>query len=713
MKDDPERRIRFGPFEADLAAGELRKDGRVVRLQDQPFQILATLLDRPGEVITRDELRLRLWPGDSYGDFDQGLNTAVNKLREALGDSPSNPRFVETLPKRGYRFIHLVERLGKPSGERRLSAWQPERKRAAALTLAAILAIPAAVLSLRAGRRSEPQPQLPLRRFTVRRPDPTYTLLDARRVAISPNGRHVAIVADAGVGRLWIQDLDQEQPRLIEGSGGALTVFWSPDSGTVGFAVAGGKLRKVPARGGAPAPVAETGCAHISGAAWSPDGASILFACSSPTGLYVTPSAGGTPERVVSPEMLEGELQERAEEPFQKSSCVFNPHFLPIKGGGQTVLFVYKGQLMAKNLRTGRQHAAGPGFEPVYASEGYLLYRLGTDLWARPFSPQQAKFAGEGALVARNATDASVASDGTLVYRDAVFEQLAWVDRRGARLETAGPVVKGAWYPAVSPDGSRIAAETLENDSLDIWVSDARGARIRLTSHPATEILPVWSPSGDEVAFGSYQAGNIDIFVRKADGGPEGRPLVATPHNERVSDWSRDGRYITYSMAHPDNGHDLWYLERNAGGGWEPHPFLRTEFNEKSPKLSPDGRYVAYLSDESGRDEVYVRQFPSGSRKWAVSSGGASQMRWSRNGREIFYVEAGALVAAEVRLSPGFEAGPATRLFAHSAFNSSWTDANYDVSPDGRRVLVSERVGGQEPVIHVVQNWLAGFQSRR
>src|SRR3989442_15711127 len=93
------RQIRFGPYEADLAAGELRKNGRPVRLQEQPFQVLAALLDRPGEVVTRDELRERLWVGDTFVDFDQGLNTAINKLREALGDSPANPRFVGTLPK--------------------------------------------------------------------------------------------------------------------------------------------------------------------------------------------------------------------------------------------------------------------------------------------------------------------------------------------------------------------------------------------------------------------------------------------------------------------------------------------------------------------------------------------------------------------------------------------------------------------------------------
>ena len=103
------RLIRFGVFEADLAAAELRKSGVRIRLQEQPFQVLAYLLDHPGEVVTREELRQKLWPADTFVDFDHSLNTAVNKLREALGDSAASPRYVETLARRGYRFVAPVQ----------------------------------------------------------------------------------------------------------------------------------------------------------------------------------------------------------------------------------------------------------------------------------------------------------------------------------------------------------------------------------------------------------------------------------------------------------------------------------------------------------------------------------------------------------------------------------------------------------------------------
>ena len=157
------KRIRFGPFEADAAAGELRKDGRLIRLQELPFQLLLSLLDRPGEVVTRDELRQRLWPDDSFGDFDQGLNTAINKLREALGDSAAGPKFVETVPKRGYRFIQALESEPPPAQP------PPSRPKVSWRWIAGAAAILVVVLIASfAFRPADPPVRLPLRRFSSR-----------------------------------------------------------------------------------------------------------------------------------------------------------------------------------------------------------------------------------------------------------------------------------------------------------------------------------------------------------------------------------------------------------------------------------------------------------------------------------------------------------------------------------------------------------------
>jgi Tol biopolymer transport system component len=352
---------------------------------------------------------------------------------------------------------------------------------------------------------------------------------------------------------------------------------------------------------------------------------------------------------------------------------------------------------------------------PVYSASGHLVYRSGndsSDLWAQPFSPKTLEATGAPFPIARNGADPSVAADGTLVYLDSYSEQLVWLNRQGQRISELGVPAKDIYYPAVSPTGRFVAAEIMENLNLDVWVYEAaRGARTRLSAHPEIEMVPVWSPAEDMVAYGSYRAGNSDIFLRGADAGAEEIVLVNEAQPERPSDWSRDGESILYAVLTSDNGSDLWYLKRSDQGAWEPRPFLTTPFHEKVAKFSPDGRYVAYLSDESGRDEVYVRSFPAGARKWTVSTSGAAQPRWRRDGREIFYVEGGSLVAVPVRTEPEFAAGTPVRLFAHAAF-TRWTDANYDVSSDGQRVLVAESLGGRgrPRKIQVVQNWFAEFR---
>ena len=159
-------------------------------------------------------------------------------------------------------------------------------------------------------------------------------------------------------------------------------------------------------------------------------------------------------------------------------------------------------------------------------------------------------------------------------------------------------------------------------------------------------------------------------------------------------------------------------MERNGeGGDWEPHPYLQTPYGEHLAKLSPDGRFLVYRSNESGRNEIYVRPFPEGGARTAVSTNGGEQPRWSRDGKEIFYVEGTTLVAVEVSTSPDFSVGSVTRLFEHRvlARQSGWPVAQYDVSTDGRRFLFAapgDEEAEQEVKIRVVQNWYEEFRGR-
>ena len=219
------------------------------------------------------------------------------------------------------------------------------------------------------------------------------------------------------------------------------------------------------------------------------------------------------------------------------------------------------------------------------------------------------------------------------------------------------------------------------------------------------------------MAFSSDRAGNSDIFLRRADGSGEEKVLAGTPRRDYVSDWSRDGKYLLYVTMDPETGIDLWYLERNEdGSGWEPHPFLQSPLSQIVARFSPDGRYVAYVSNESGQFEVYVQPFPEGGRKVTVSSNGGTKVRWSRDGKELFYVEEQTLVAVSVSMAGDFSVGGATRLFEHPGLLTGGNYAPYDVSADGQRFILAEQVGdgadALEPSIRVVQNWFAEFRGR-
>ena len=329
---------------------------------------------------------------------------------------------------------------------------------------------------------------------------------------------------------------------------------------------------------------------------------------------------------------------------------------------------------------------------------------------------------GEGFPISQKSRGPTVAADQTLVYLDGSGlgqQQLVWLDRRGEKTGEIGPVQEVIGFPALSPDGRLVAVTATESSNEDVWVYDiTRGVRTRLSTSPERDWRPVWSPAGDEVAFTSNRAGNYDIFLRQADGSGEEKVLAEAPYNETLSDWSRDGKYLLYHLSDPETRADLWYLERNEdGSGWEPHPFLQTPFSEFVPRFSPDGRYVAYVSTESGQNEVYVQPFPEGGRRVTVSSNGGTKVRWSRDGKELFYVEGETLVAVSVSSGSSFSVGPATRLFEHPDLGLGTNYAPYDVSADGQRFILTGPVGegadAPTPSIRVVQNWYEEFRGRQ
>ena len=269
-------------------------------------------------------------------------------------------------------------------------------------------------------------------------------------------------------------------------------------------------------------------------------------------------------------------------------------------------------------------------------------------------------------------------------------------------------------YPVISLDERYILFD-LGRSPRDIWLLDTvRSVTRRFTTHQGHDTVGIWSRNGAEVYFTSTRDGNRDVFLKHMASGKEAVKLVGTPNNDDLSDESPDGGIVLYSTQDPERKTDLWYAKRKKdGAGFEHVPFLQTSSSEDGARFSPDGRWVAYWSDESGRDEVYVRRFPDATGVRQISRHGGNQVRWSRDGGEILYVEGQSLMSVPVSLDSDLSIGTPKVLFSNPNLFSRWRWPVYDVSADGRRILLPEVMKPSGTKIHIIQNWIAGFRGRQ
>ena len=239
-----------------------------------------------------------------------------------------------------------------------------------------------------------------------------------------------------------------------------------------------------------------------------------------------------------------------------------------------------------------------------------------------------------------------------------------------------------------------------------MWILDlVRSVRSRSTFGADFDALPRWAPSGNEFAFASLRNDLVGLYVQPADSSVEPKNVTTSQRAENPQAWSADGRILLFLRGAPQTGMDLWTVRRKADGSFEePSVWLQSAFDEYNASFSPDGRTALYTSNESGHPEVYVQAFPGGGGKRQISSGGGDYGRWSRDGKEIFYVRGNSLVAA-----PG-GAGEGHELFRLPMLEAINIRYPYDVSPDGKRFLVAypaDAESAKPPAIHVVQNWPA------
>jgi serine/threonine-protein kinase len=354
---------------------------------------------------------------------------------------------------------------------------------------------------------------------------------------------------------------------------------------------------------------------------------------------------------------------------------------------------------------------------PVYAPTGHILYTRSTTtpgLWALPFSLSDLAVTGEPFLVAPDAERASVSQEGTLVFfrgTGSVLQHLVWVSREGDVLGTVGQAQPLLDRPRLSPDGTRIAVAARDPDSRNLWIHDiARGTRMRLTFDRLSPSGPIWIPGRNAIAHSTGAGGRGTAWIRPADGSGEAEELpIKFP-----TSCSSDGKFLLYQVKGDNGTDDLWYMRLDGDG--EPQPLIQGGTQDRNGVFSPDGSLVAYEYRDSGLEEIFLTNFPSGEGRWQVSVNSGTEPHWSLKGDELFYIEVGSfsLMSVSVEREPALSLGVPKRLFSGRTPEVALF-AGYDVGLNAERFLMVQVVDPDHGNrgIAIVENWFAEFKDRR
>ena len=550
-----------------------------------------------------------------------------------------------------------------------------------------------------------PVPSAPEMRLEITTPPTT----DSASLAISPDGQKIVFVATSeGQSKLWLRPLDSTSGRPLSGTDGASFPFWSPDSQSVGF-FADAKLKRVDVDRGSVQILADAPSGR--GGAWNRDGTIIFTPYPGNSALFRIPATGGTPSALTRREAT------------KETSHRF-PQFLP---DGHHFLYYVQGTPESHGIYVGdldgsqARRLIDVDSAPVYAASGQLLFvRQGT-LIAQAFDAARLELQGSpfsvvdriaSASTAQGSVAVSASLAGPVVYRTASAggrRQFVWFDRSGKEVGKAGDPV-AAEELSISPDGRRVALPQLINNNIDIWLLDlGRGVFSRFTFDAAIDVSATWSPDGRRIAWRSNPKGVYDIYGKPAIGPGSEELLLASALDKNPTDWSPDGRFLLYDNTDPKTGYDIWAVP--VVGDRKPFPVVQTALDERDAQFSPNGEWIAYESNESGRVEIYAQLFPGPGIKTQISTTGGAQVRWRRDGKELFYIALdGRLMAVPIRLASTtqtIEAGSPIPLFATrvgGALSIPYRQ-QYDISPDGQRFLMNTVTEEAAAPITVILNW--------
>lgn len=534
----------------------------------------------------------------------------------------------------------------------------------------------------------------------------TSPTLDTISLAMSPDGATIAFVGTTdGEPHLWLRWLGGATARSLAGTEHASLPFWSSDGKSVGF-FADGRVKTIELESGTVRSVANA--AFPSGGTWNRNGV-ILFVPNAGAPLSRVEVNGGDPARVVP-----------IESPPQSNYRA--PEFLP---DGHHFLYYVTGAAESRGVYIGdldrglTHRLLDADSAAVYLAPGSLLFvRQGT-LYAQAFDATRLSLSGNPSVVADGMgvepvvriAPIATSSSGAFAYRAGsppAQRQFIWFDRAGRETEKLGaPDANDAFSPSLSPDGRRVVYYRTVDGNADIWTLDVvRGMLGRFTSSSANELNPIWSSDGRHIVYGLNRTGVFDIFQKGSDGSGEEQLLFESPVNKAPLDTSSDGRFLLYRTFDSKTSFDIWALPVTG----KPFPVAQSRFAEREAKFSPDGRSVAYQSDESGRFEIYVQEFPGATNRMQVSTNGGTQVRWRQDGSELFYVGLdGRMMAVPITRSVAgaLDSGTPVPLFLTrlGAAPTGPQKQQYDVSLDGQRFLINTLSQESSSPISVVLNW--------
>ncbi len=515
---------------------------------------------------------------------------------------------------------------------------------------------------------------------------------------LSPDGARLAYSGRDG--RLYLRGLNEFDAKLLAEQ--ARFPFFSPDGQWIGFS-SDGRLLKVPVNGGPPQLICERDAGW--GATWGVDG-TIVFSPSATSGLYRVSAGGGTPQ--VLTKLETGEKSHRW------------PHFLP---GAQAVLFTVQTPEMSSHDEArvavvsidtkARRVILTGGTAPRYVATGHLVYFRNASVVAVPFDVTRLETTAPSATVLDDVpvtidgnAPFSVAENGSVAYSRGTagprHARPVWVDpHRKAEPLTDDARVSGGGL-RLSPDGQRLAVE-VEGPNDQIWIYDlARRTFSRLTTE-WNNSSPKWTPDGKRITFWSDRSGTWNLYWQPADGSGPAERLTESPRKQAPGSWTPDGKTFAFTQEGLTGKYEIWLLTMPEH---RVRPLIQRPYFDQSPTISPDGRWLAFLSDETGRNEIYVQPFPQLGAKWQISTGGAFAPRWEpTHGRELYYQNGDKLMAVSIRTSPTFAAGAPRVLFT-----GPYEESGYDVSKDGRFIM-SEHLPSPTDIV-LIQNWFEELKTR-